>query len=217
ATKGDTLWKKFVISSDSLLATHKYTHGLGFSDMNSDGKKDVIIKSGWWESPADPKQTGWVFHKAALGDDCAEMYLYDVDGDKDMDVISSSAHNYGIWWHEQVKETGGTISWKEHLITKAFSQTHGLAMEDINGDGYPDLVTGKRYFAHNGNDPGEFEPAVAYWFEFIPGKDPQWIPHLIDDNSGMGLHVVIIDMNRDGLPDIVTGNKKGIYYFEQLK
>ena len=98
------------------------------------------------------------------------MYLYDVDGDKDMDVISASAHNYGIWWHEQVKEKDGTISWKQHLISKAFSQTHGLAMEDLNGDGYPDLVTGKRYFAHNGKDPGEFEPAVLYWFEFKPGK-----------------------------------------------
>ncbi|MEP7111012.1 MAG: VCBS repeat-containing protein [Ferruginibacter sp.] len=217
AMPGDTLWNRFVISKDSLLATHKYTHGLGFSDMNGDGKNDVIIKSGWWQSPADPKQPDWVFHKADLGEDCSEMYLYDLDNDKDMDVISASAHNYGIWWHEQVKEKDGSISWKQHLISKSFSQTHGLAMEDLNGDGYPDLVTGKRYFAHNGKDPGEFEPAVIYWFEFKPGKNPEWIPHLIDNNSGVGLHVVIKDMNNDGLPDIVTGNKKGVFYFEQVK
>ena len=214
---GDTLWKRFVISKDSLLATHKYTHGLGFADMNGDGKKDVIIKSGWWQSPADPKLSDWVFHKADLGEDCSEMYLYDVDQDGDMDVISSSAHNYGIWWHEQVVDNNGTVSWKEHLIDKSFSQTHGLAMHDMNGDGFPDLVTGKRYFAHNGHDPGAFEPAVIYWFEFKPGKNPSWTPHLIDNNSGTGLHVVIKDMNGDGLPDIVSGNKKGIFYFEQVK
>jgi len=216
-TAGDTLWKRFVISNDTLLATHMYTHGLGFADINGDGKKDVLIKQGWWQSTADPRQPDWTFHKADFGEDCSQMYVYDVDGDKDMDVISSSAHNYGIWWHEQVKGNDGSISWKEHLISKAFSQTHGLAMADINGDGLPDLITGKRYFAHNGKDPGEFEPAVAYWFEFKPGKEPQWIPHLIDDNSGMGLQVVIKDMNGDGKPDIVTGNKKGIFYFEQLK
>ena len=214
---GDTLWKRFVISSDSLIATHKYTHGLGFGDMNSDGKKDVIVKTGWWESPADPKQPDWVFHKANLGEDCAEMYLYDVDGDGDLDLVSSSAHDYGLWWHEKVQEKDGSVSWKEHLISKAFSESHGLAMEDINGDGHPDLITGKRYFAHNGGDPGGYEPAVLYWFEFKPGKNPEWIPHPIDDNSGVGLHVVVKDMNNDGLPDIVVGNKKGVHYFEQVR
>ena len=214
---GDSIWKRIVISNDSLLATHKYTHGLGFADMNADGKKDVLIKSGWWQSPSDPVQPDWTFHPADFGKDCSEMYAYDVDQDGDMDVISSSAHSYGIWWHEQVTSAEGSVSWKEHTIDSSFSQTHGLAMADINKDGYPDLIAGKRYFAHNGKDPGEFEPAVIYWFEFKPGKNPQWIRHLIDNNSGVGLHAVIIDMNKDGLPDIVTGNKKGVFYFEQVK
>jgi hypothetical protein len=90
-------------------------------------------------------------------------------------------------------------------------------MKDINGDGYPDLITGKRYRAHNDGDPGAFEPAVLYWFEFKPGKQPQWIPHLIDDNSGIGLSFVVDDINNDGLPDIIISNKKGVFFFEQMK
>ncbi len=90
-------------------------------------------------------------------------------------------------------------------------------MADINGDGYPDLVTGKRYYAHNGHDPGAEEPAVLYWFEYKPGKTPTWIPHQIDDNSGVGLQVVTEDMNKDNLIDIVESNKKGVYIFEQIK
>ncbi|HMH32390.1 MAG TPA: VCBS repeat-containing protein, partial [Puia sp.] len=89
-------------------------------------------------------------------------------------------------------------------------------MADINGDGYSDLVTGKRYFAHNENDPGAFEPAVLYWFEYKPGKTPAWIPHLIDEDSGVGLQVVVSDMNGDGLADIVVCNKKGLFFFEQM-
>jgi hypothetical protein len=43
------------------------------------------------------------------------------------------------------------------------------------------------------------------------------MPHEIDNNSGVGLHVVVQDMNGDGLPDILTGNKKGVHLFLQQK
>jgi hypothetical protein len=215
--KGDTLWQRYVISHDSLMATDRYTHGLGWGDINKDGRNDVIIKTGWWESPVNIKDSDWKFHPADLGADCANMFVYDVDEDGDQDVISSSTHNYGIWWHEQQKDNNGNISWITHEISKLFSQSHCLAFEDINGDGHPDLITGKRYFAHNGKDPGAHEPAVLYWFEFIPGKVPRWIPHQIDDNSGIGNSFVVKDINKDGLTDIITSNKKGVFFFEQLK
>jgi hypothetical protein len=215
--KNDTTCQRFVISHDKLRATNRYTHGLGWGDINKDGRNDVIIKSGWWESPVNVKDADWKFHEVSFGEDCANMFVFDVDKDGDEDIISSSAHNYGIWWHEQKKDAGGNIVWETHEISKAFSQSHGLVMKDINGDGYPDLITGKRYRAHNNGDPGAFEPSVLYWFEFIPGKEPKWIPHLIDDNSGIGLSFVVKDINNDNLPDIIISNKKGVFFFEQVK
>jgi hypothetical protein len=190
---------------------------LGWGDINKDGRNDVIIKTGWWESPVNIKDSDWKFHPADLGADCANMFVYDADEDGDQDVISSSTHNYGIWWYEQQKDKNGNISWITHEISKLFSQSHCIAFEDINHDGYPDLITGKRYFAHNGKDPGAYEPAVLYWFEFMPGKEPHWIPHQIDDNSGIGNSFVVKDINKDGLTDIITSNKKGVFFFEQLK
>ena len=217
SVKGDTVWKKYIISNNPDLATNLYTHGLGWGDMNQDGRPDVIITKGWWESPKDVTQSDWSFHPADLGDDCSQMYSLDLDGDGDSDVISASAHNYGIWWHEQVRDENGKIFFKHHEISRAFSETHGLALADINGDGFPDLVTGKRYFAHNGKDPGAFDPSVLYWFEYRPGRSPKWIPHLIDNNSGVGLQVIVKDINQDGLPDIVVANKKGVFIFERIK
>lgn len=209
--KGDTIWKRNIISSDSLRGTHRYTHGLGWGDMNNDGRKDVIITTGWWEGPANIKQTDWTFHPADLGKECANMFVLDADGDGDADVVSSSAHNYGIWWYEQ--QAQGFIT---HEISRQFSQTHAMAFEDINNDGHPDLITGKRFGAHNEKDPGALEPAMLYWFEYKPGKSPAWIPHEIDNNSGIGNSFVARDMNGDGLKDVVISNKKGVYFFEQV-
>ena len=44
-----------------------------------------------------------------------------------------------------------------------------------------------------------------------------WIKHSIDTNSGVGLHFQIIDVDHDGLLDIVTSNKKGVHYFQQVR
>lgn len=213
AGKGDTLWQRHIISSYPQRATHRYTHGLGWGDINKDGRYDVIITTGWWEAPSDVREPEWTFHPADLGADCANMFALDADEDGDMDVLSSSAHGYGIWWHEQ--QSGG--GWKIHEISRLFSQSHAMVMADVNEDGNPDLVTGKRYLAHNGQDPGASEPAVLYWFEYQPGKTPRWISHKIDDNSGIGNSFVVEDINRDGLKDIIVSNKKGVYFFEQVK
>jgi hypothetical protein len=217
AKKGDSIWKRYTISRDPNLATNRYTHGLGFGDMNMDGRRDVIITKGWWEAPQDRRQTDWVFHPADLGADAAQLYAIDIDGDGDMDLISSSAHDYGIWWHESISDDSDHTRYIHHEISRTFSESHGLVMTDVDGDGFPDLVTGKRYFAHNGKDPGGYEPAVLYWFELKPGRTPVWIPHLIDGNSGVGLLPVVADMNQDGFPDIITSNKKGVYIFERIK
>jgi hypothetical protein len=210
-------WQQYTISEEQSPGAAPFSHGLGLGDINNDGLRDVIVKEGWWEAPNDPLESNWKFHEADFGKDCAQMYVYDVDEDGDMDVISSSAHRTGMWWHEQIEDENKNIQWKQHLIFDKISQTHGLSFVDINSDGHPDLVTGQRYYAHNGHDPGEQNPPYLYWFEFKPGEDPAWVPHLIDDDSGIGVEVVTEDISKDGLTDIVVANKKGVFFFEQQR
>ncbi|WP_410959499.1 hypothetical protein [Salmonella sp. SAL4432] len=33
----------------------------------------------------------------------------------------------------------------------------------------------------------------------------------------MGTQFEVVDVNKDGLLDVVTGNKRGAFYFEQVK
>ena len=80
-----------------------------------------------------------------------------------------------------------------------------------------DLITGKRYYAHMGKDPGGNEPPQLVWFEYIPGKTPKWTKHIIDENSGVGVQVIVEDFFGNGLMDIIVANKKGVFVFEQLR
>jgi hypothetical protein len=131
--------------------------------------------------------------------------------------VSGSAHNYGLWWHEQSLDKDKNITFTTHLIDSTFSELHSVELEDVNNDGLPDLITGKRFFSHQGRGPGGLEPAVLYWFELLKdGKQkPVWIRHEIDNTSGVAIQFEAVDMNKDGRLDMVIANKNGVFYFEQ--
>ncbi|HPO15297.1 MAG TPA: HEAT repeat domain-containing protein [Candidatus Hydrogenedentes bacterium] len=193
----------------------KFGHGLGLGDVNGDGRNDVLIKDGWWEGPVDRTRPDWGFHQVKLGPDCAHMVVYDVNGDGRNDVITSSAHEYGIWWFEQ----GQDQSFAQHEIDKSVSETHALILSDINNDGLQDFVTGKRYFAHGEHDPGALEPSELFWCELQrpePGK-AAYTKHVIDNDSGVGTQFEVCDFDEDGLQDVVVSNKKGVHVFLQRR
>ncbi|MDA0765907.1 MAG: VCBS repeat-containing protein [Verrucomicrobia bacterium] len=202
-----------------------YAHGLGVGDVNGDGRADVLEKAGWYEAPEDRVGGEWKFYQVEFSKPGgAQMLVYDIDGDGDNDMVTSlAAHSWGLAWYENVA-VDGEVTWKRHELMPTddkpgvggikFTQAHGLQVGDFNGDGLTDFVTGKRYWAHNGNDPDAKGPAVLYWFELKRGEGgAEFVPHLVDDDSGVGTQVAVGDVNGDGKSDIGIGNKKGVFVF----
>ena len=246
-----------------------YMHGLGYGDVNGDGRMDLLASDGWWEQPAATQaQSEWTYHPYPFGlgpgqikqflakvgsikvlglfdmtpDGVAvfssiyggsQMYVDDVNGDGLPDVISTiAAHGYGLaWWEQRATKDPMTKAptFQRHLIVnkRATENKYGMvvtemqavAWADIDGDGLKDIVTGKRFWSHGKCciDPESNAPPVLYWFKQVhhPDKTVEFVPCLVDADSGAGTQVTIGDVNGDGLPDIVVANSKGAFVFLQ--
>jgi hypothetical protein len=210
--KGTGVFKEYVIE-----ASDKHTgHGLGYGDVNGDGRGDIILPTGWLECPPNPLEDQWTFHgEFNLGTASVPILVHDVNGDGLADLIVGAAHDYGLWWYEQGKDANGNRTWTKHDIDPGRSQYHEMQLVDIDNDGQLELVTGKRYRAHQEHDPGSLDPLGLYYFKIDKGN---FTRYTIDfgpakEHSGAGIYLWVEDLDKNGWKDIVAPGKQGLYLF----
>jgi len=212
-------------------------HGIGAGDINGDGRVDILNAYGWWEQPAKANTEMWTSHPQAFARQNgrgapggAEMCVYDVNGDGRNDVVTSlQAHVFGLAWFEQKRDAAGAVSFEQHMISDnfasknaggvVFSEPHGSACADMNGDGVTDFVIGKRFFSHNESytDPDPYGAPVLYIYRTVRNKQApggaEFVPELVHNQSGAGSQVTAVDLNKDGVTDLVTSGELGAFAF----
>ena len=146
-------------------------------------------------------------------------------------------HDYGLFWLRQSTDKQGTRVWDKERIDTSFSQVHTLQLADLDGDSRPEIVTGKRVYAHE-VEPGATDAPCVYSFHFDLEK-ARWIKRVVYEgkaapnapadkaqraalkdfergSAGTGLQIDARDMDGDGDVDLVCPGKSGLYWFENL-
>ncbi len=191
-------------------------HGIGVADIDGDGKVDILTPNGWFQQ-IDANRDQWKWHPDwQMGDAGFPIVGYDVNNDGKTDIIYGHGHSYGLYWLEQ-EHSNGARHWIKHTIDESYSQIHALKLVDLDGDGQPELLAGKRYRGHSGNDPGSYDPLVIYYYK-IDRMTATFTRYAISVNgtAGAGTQFLTADFDHDGDLDIATAGKTGVHFFENL-
>ncbi|MGH9343115.1 MAG: FG-GAP repeat domain-containing protein [Terriglobia bacterium] len=190
-------------------------HGVGIADLTGNGKADILTVHGWLEN-VDADHDKWNWHPDwELSEAGFPIIGHDVNGDGKMDIIFSHGHNFGLYWLEQ-KISGGRRTWERHLIDDSFSEVHALNLVDIDGDGEPELIAGKRYRADP--DPGLYDPLCIFYYK-LDRRTTQFtrFPISYNGTAGIGTQIIVTDLDGDGDQDIVVAGKTGVHWLENLR
>lgn len=187
-------------------------HGLGFGDINGDGRGDFVVTKGWIENKGNNE---WELHTDFdLGVASVPILVADLNADGRQDVIVGQGHSYGLHWYEQGM-ANGKRTWTRHTIDENASQYHVMEWADLTGDGKPELITGKRFRAHNDSDPGCYDDVGLYYFTW-DGK--KFTKHTIaygpaGVGKGTGITFALGDLRGTGRTDLVVAGKDGLVVF----
>lgn len=185
-------------------------HGIG--DLDNDGDLD-IVRSNLWYDNLEGDASKWADHKTLRFVNSqgkfaysSRVYVVDMDGDGDMDVIQSEANidNGSIAWHENKDKRG--INWYVHPIgTKTEQDLHSLCVADFDNDGDLDVFSG------GGPMTKDLYKRFFIW-ENADGEGVKWEKHEVAFKTEC-IDAVAGDIDGDGDIDIVGKPWKGDFIY----
>jgi hypothetical protein len=126
-----------------------------------------------------------------LMDSPENVFVSDLDGDKDMDVISCSGYSGEIVWHEN-RDGTGDFGLKK-IITSSASTISTLFVADMDGD--------------NDNDILSASCSQIAWYENMDGLGNFGTKRIISTTLQTGSDVYAADLDGDGDNDVIYASR----------
>ena len=238
----DQNWTRYLIEGG--MPEGSLEAGGAFYDVNGDGSPDLVMGSAWqgeggvwwWENPAPDfnPDTPWTRHLVVqVGGQHHDQLIGDFTGEGTPQLVFWDNHSGRLYLARIPSDP--TQPWKAIVIAQVpldGGRPEGLAGEDINGDGNPDIVGGGWWFEHLTGDNFQSHPvnperqfsrtAVGQLIqggrpEIILGsgdgvgplemyqwKGGQWVSKSLIPKMDHGHTLQVADLNGDGNPDIFT-------------
>ncbi|WP_166831512.1 FG-GAP repeat domain-containing protein [Thalassoroseus pseudoceratinae] len=194
-----------------------------FCDLDADGNTDVVScceggnRTVFFHWAPEPKE---YLNEDAWKTDAVpctvkqQMWMYciplQVDGRRGVDlIVGSKGTGAAIGWLESPEEPRNVSDWKYHQLSSA-GWIMSLEVIDMDGDGDLDVLTSDRKGKRRG----------VRWLE-NPGHEAvrsgrEWANHLIGGAKSEVLFLDLVDLNRDGLDDVLCSTRDNhLLYFER--
>ncbi|MBX2827521.1 MAG: T9SS type A sorting domain-containing protein [Flavobacteriaceae bacterium] len=180
------------------------------ADLDGDLDQDVIINvSGnndvfWYENVDGLGNFGPAQLITSTATNARSIWAIDVDGDDDLDVVSSDSGDYTVVWFENL-DGNGTFGSENVIVGSALSVIE-ISIADLDGDLDLDIVT-----ATNGDD------RVA-WHENLDGLGNFGPQQIITNEADFVRSVYTADLDNDNDMDVISASSSDgkIAWYENL-
>ncbi len=117
------------------------------ADFTGDGRPDVVAAGPKWMALHERTADGWKRRVIRTVSDKQKslfsitLQAVDMDRDSDLDILTCDPHANTLEWFENpgTSVNAGDAMWPHHLIDR-LPKVHSQALQDLDGDGKPELV-----------------------------------------------------------------------------